>query len=443
MCWLDVDGLSTGPDGFPIAADDPLRAAHESLSGFLIEDAAREEAHAKPDDRRWKKLPKPLAIEHVEAILRRLTWLLEHDRELPAAHVDRLRLVRLLRVLYTVKLPCTERDLRALLDLTGPLLDAIAPFGPVECVVEYLRNGDLTPELCASLRRFQSLLPSDVSGQAAMQSLRQTLHMLLWMDEWELLNPAHCWSECVRRDFRAMTGDRRVRWRRLFKQIRGNAPVRMPAGWAREAEPRLAEVGVEDFREQLAVWFAPFQSGQPLPLSVAGSHVLKGLLWFAALTRDEETKRIALGLLDVKWKQKRNVEKSMVALEVLGISREELQARQLVKPDTPRAGLSLLDKLFNTRVLSGATHVAVSDDGDLVLVQGELHYYRLSRTTGRIERATDDVALELDWHALPDHMRSMIRPSAESVEQVMLRAHLLLHDSVFGRYFVTLRRSKT
>jgi hypothetical protein len=129
MCWLDVSDLLTGPDGFPLAADDPLRVAHESLNGFIIEDAAREEAHAKPDDRRWKKLPKSLAIEHVEAILRRLTWLREHDRELRAAHVDRLRLVRLLRVLYTVKLPCTERDFRAFLDLTGPLLDAIAPSG--------------------------------------------------------------------------------------------------------------------------------------------------------------------------------------------------------------------------------------------------------------------------------------------------------------------------
>src|SRR5262249_35024250 len=148
-------------------------------------------------------------------------------------------------------------------------------------------------------------------------------------------DPARCWSECVRRDFRAMTGDRRANWRRLLKHIRGNVPPRMPAGWASEAELRLAEVGLEDFREQLSLWFAPFRSGQPLPLSVAGSHVLRGLIWYAVLSRDEQVKECALWLLDVKWKQKRNTEKSMLALGVFGISKEELQTRKLIKPAVP------------------------------------------------------------------------------------------------------------
>ena len=68
-----------------------------------------------------------------------------------------------------------------------------------------------------------------------MQSLRQQLHMLRWLDEWEPLDPARCWSECVRRDFRSFSGDRRTAWRALLKHLRGNAPVRMPAGWARQA----------------------------------------------------------------------------------------------------------------------------------------------------------------------------------------------------------------
>jgi hypothetical protein len=97
-----------------------------------------------------------------------------------------------------------------------------------------------------------------------MQSLRQCLHMLLWLDEFEPLDPARCWSECVRRDSRAMTGDHRVKWRHPLKHLRGNAPVRMPASWAREAERRLAGVGLDDFREQIQVWFSPFRSGDAL-----------------------------------------------------------------------------------------------------------------------------------------------------------------------------------
>ena len=431
-----MSDASTAPDGFPIAADDPLRATHASLSGFLIEEAAREAAGGRPDDTKWKKLPKRAAIDHLEAILRRLVWLRRHDTELAHAHIDRLRLIRLLRVLYTMKLPCSERDLCTLLDLTAPLLPIMSPEGPVEYVLEFTRSKDLTPALATSLHGFDAALQNEKLGSSAsLQTLRQTLHVLLWLDEWEGLDPSRCWSECVRRDLRAMTGERQARWRRLLYHIRGNAPKRMPAGWARDAERLLGAVGCDDFKEQFAIWWAPFRSGQPLPLSVAGSHVLKGLLWYASLTRDAETKQIALWLLDVTWKQKRNVEKSMVALEVFGVTRDELEARRLVKPDNPRPAFAFLEKLLSARVLSPLDRVAIAEGDDLVIVQGELHYYRLHRSTGRIERATDDAALELDWHALTDQMRLTVHETCDSPQQLMLRAHLLMHDSVFGRYF--------
>ena len=388
------------------------------------------------DPKALKKLPKREAIDLVEALLRRLAWLDQHDSELANAHVDRLQLVQLLRVLYTMKLPCTERDLRMMLDLTLPLLHRINPHGPVEYASEYLKTQDLTPDLCQSLRVFHASLRDDMSsGQAAMQSLRQQLHMLLWLDEWEPLDPARCWSECVRRDFRAMAGERRVTWRRLLKHLRGNAPTRMPASWAREAEARLAEVGLDDFRLQFSTWFAPFRSGEPLPLSVAGSHVLKGLLWFAALTRDEEVKESAMGLLEVKWKQKRNSEKSMVALDVLGVTKEDLRARQLIKPEASASSSKIVEKLLSVKLLTPLDRMVPDGDGEVMVIQGELHFYRLFRSTGRIERATDNAVMELDWATVPDQFRLSLHRECDSLEQAQLRAHLLLHDSVFGRWF--------
>jgi hypothetical protein len=140
--------------------------------------------------------------------------------------------------------------------------------------------------VCRSLRDFQGNLREEMSiSQASMQSLRQQLHMLLWLDEWVPLDPARCWSECVRHDFRAFSGERRIKWGALLKHLRGNAPVRMPAGWAREAEPLLAAIGLDDFQEQIQIWFAPFRSGEALPLSVAGSHVIRGLICFARWPR--------------------------------------------------------------------------------------------------------------------------------------------------------------
>jgi hypothetical protein len=361
---------------------------------------------------------------------------LQHDAELENAHLARLRLATLLRVLYSNRIPYTESDLLILLDLTTPLLGRIAPYGPVEGVIEYLKANDLTPELCRSLRDFQANLRGEMSiSQASMQSLRQQLHMLLWLDEWEQLDPARCWSECVRRDFRTMIGDRRAKWRVLLKHIRGNAPVRMPSGWAREAEARLAAVGVEDFHEQMCTWFAPFRSGEPLPLSVAGSYVLKGLIWFSAVARDEEMKECALWLLDVKWKQKRNTEKAMVALMEFGFSKEDLGARKLIRAEPRDPTPRLIEKMRQAVCLHPANHIQMDEDGERIIIQGQLHFYRLFRSTGRIERVTDNAMLELNWPSIPDSFRLLLRRECDSRQQLDHRAYMLMNDAVFGRYF--------
>lgn len=427
-----------GPDGFLLAPDDPLRDAQLRLNDYLLAEEQRADARTPFDVAPWKKLSKRDLPGQIQAVLKRLAWLDRHDAELENAHLARIRLSELLGVLYTFKFPSTEQDLIALLDLTTPLLGRIAPYGPVEEVVTYVKENDLTAGLCRALRDFRDHLRDEMStGQAAMQSLRQQIHMLLWMDEWEPLDPARCWSECIRRDFRNMDGVRRVKWRALLKHLRGNAPVRMPASWAREAAHRLANVGLEDFREHIHLWFAPFRTGEPLPLSVAGSHVLKCFIWFCAVAQDEDLKNCALWLLDVKWKQKRNVEKAMVALGQFGIRKEELRARQLIKPEPPPPGPALLEKLRRTVCLRPADRIQTDPDGELIIVQGQLHFYRLFRSTGRIERATDGAVLGLNWPAIPDQWRLLLHRDCDSPQQVDYRAHMLMYDAVFGSFFST------
>ena len=425
-----------GPDGFLLSPDDPLRASHLRLNDYLFAEEQRP-TNTPFNVAVWRKLPKGSFADQVRAVLQRLAWLDRHDAELENAHLSRIRLSTLLRVLYSIKAPCSEPDLRMLLDLTTPLLGRIAPYGPVERTVQYLQQNDLTPELCSALRRFQASLREEMSiSQASMQSLRQQLHMLLWLDEWEPLNPARCWSECIRRDLRTFVGERRVKWRALLKHIRGNAPVRMPAGWARQAAPLLSAVGMDDFREQIHIWFAPFRSGESLPLSVAGSHVIKGLIWFCSVARDEDLKQCALWLLDVKWKQKRNTEKVMVALGEFGITKEHLRARKLIKPSPPDPTPRLIEKMREAVCLLPGYHIQTDPDGELIVVQGQLHFYRLFRSTCRMERVSDNAILELNWSALPDQLRLFLHRECDSPQQLEFRAHMLVHDSLFGRYFI-------
>jgi len=447
-----------------------MTSASELLDAYLIDD--------HQNLTKYKKLPKRQIIELIEASLRKYTWLREHDAELPDAHVARLKFAKLLQTLHTTKkLPYTEPELRTMIDLTTPLLNYIPPDGPIDHVMEYIKENDLTEELCQSLHKFQANL-REYGSVASMQSLRQRLHTLLFMDEWEPLKPSKCWSESVRRDFRAMKGKRKEDWRRLLKHIRGNAKG-LPDSWAEEASERLEAVGIEDFKQQLARWFAPFRSGEPLPLSITGSHVLKGLVWYVAVSGDEEAKETALWLLDVKWKQKRNVEKSMMALEVLGVTRKELMDRNLIAQPPPPKAAAALQNLMDIRALLNrvgfseamsnpekmtevhdrlmeelsepktpvAQHLAeamksmvmpnvvMDHDEGVIMVQGEQHFYRLYLSTGKIERVTDNAELELNWEKIPDYMRARLERDHNSPMQLHTLAHYLSRESIYRNFF--------
>ena len=423
------------PDGFLLEPDDSLRSAHLRLNDFLIAEQGRNAALIPFDLKPWRKLPKRELPQQTLAILRRILWLHEHDTQLEGAHKSRIQLAMLLRTLYTIKAEATEEDLIAIINASTSLLGRISPHGPIDRVKEYLKKNDLTPDVCRSIRKFQANLLEGMSeSQASMQSLRQTLHILLWMDEWEPLNPAKCWSECIRRDFREMDGERRIRWRALLKHLRGNAPVRMPKGWARDAAPLIEKVGLEDFKDRIASWFAPFRSGQPLPLSVAGSHVLKGLIWYCAVAGDQNLKGCALWLLDVKWRQKRNTAKSMLSLKEFGITEEELLTRKLIKERVPDPMGQYLEKL-RASLFSICDRIVNDPDEDLVIIQGQMHFYRICRSTGRIERVSDKSALELNWHSLPDQFRSALNRVPGSASQVGIHAFMLMNDGIFARYF--------
>jgi hypothetical protein len=119
-----------GPDGFLLSPDDPSRAAHLRLNDYLLAEEQRDTARTPFDVAVWRRLPKRVLVDQVQATLLRLEWLDQHDSELENAHLARIRLATLLRVLHRVKIPYTEPDLCKLLDVTCRLLGRISPYGP-------------------------------------------------------------------------------------------------------------------------------------------------------------------------------------------------------------------------------------------------------------------------------------------------------------------------
>jgi len=153
-----------------------------------------------------------------------------------------------------------------------------------------------------------------------------------------------------------MTGERRAKWRALLYHIRGDAGAKPPASWVKEADARLADVDLEDFRNCLCAWFAPVRSGEPLPLSVAGSHVLKGLLWYCALARDAALNEAALCLVDARWKPKRNAEKCTTAL---------IQLLESMPPEFSREPMARLEQSLAGERLR-QLNAGLSEAGDFI-----------------------------------------------------------------------------
>jgi hypothetical protein len=311
--------VTVGPDGFcatSVAADYEF---HLLLTEYLRERAGLDENALQQALPRFRKaLRKTGLVVLIRAIHARIGWIAENERELSEPRRWQDFLAQLARQLYSPSLPFEEADLIALLK-SHREHRALWRFGPEALLAAYLETHDISPALGAEMRRFQEELKGapgkmKYENQSSYQVAVAQFHMLLWHDDEEPLQPSRCWSEIVRGDLRQMDGKRREHWKALLRHIKGNAPAKPPAGWLKAAETHLAQIGHEDFADRFAAWLAPFRSGEPQPLSVPGSHLLRGLLWYAAMLNDPATARAALVLLDATWKAKRNVDKVMTAL---------------------------------------------------------------------------------------------------------------------------------
>jgi hypothetical protein len=323
--------VTAGPDSFLALSDTFDYAANVILTEHLRErQAAGNVALERALPRLRRELSKSELVGLIRAIHRRIAWIDQQCGELSDPRRWQEFLAQPAHNLYSPNLPVAAEDLIALLE-GHRKYPVLWTFGPEELLVAFVETNDLTLELAAELRLFQAELKGQpgsmkYQSQAGYQVAVQHVHMLLWHDGNDPLDRSRCWSEIVRGDLRAMVGERQTRWKSLLRHIKGNAPAKPPKAWLKGAEKRLIAVGQEEFIHELEAWFAPFRSDTPQPMSVAGSHVLRGILWYASLVDDPAVMPVALSVLNAKWRAKRNVEKVMVALvPVLGQMPPELR----------------------------------------------------------------------------------------------------------------------
>src|SRR5215469_5274783 len=203
--------VTMGPDGFLATEDVADYAAHVILSDYLRERQEKGgEALERIVPRLRKELGKRELVSLIRAIHARIAWIASEARALSEPGRWQEFLAQLARSLYAPNLPFEEADLIRMVEGHRRYV-ALWSFGAEELVGAFLATHDLSPDLGNELRRFQAELKGGGGqgrylSQASYQSAAQQVHMMLWHDEGDALDPTRCWSDLVRGDLRAMVG---------------------------------------------------------------------------------------------------------------------------------------------------------------------------------------------------------------------------------------------
>ena len=225
--------VTSGPDGFITTSDIGDYSDQALLTEYLHQRQIDGDAVlARVLSQLRKQLSKREQVALVRIIHRRIGWIAEHEGELAEPRRWQGFLSQLAYKLYSPKLPFEAEDLAILLD-SHRQHAALWWFGPEELLVAFVETHDIPADLAAALRRYQAELKGDpgskkFQNQSSYQVASQHVHMLLWHDENDALDPSRCWSEAIRGDVRNMTGARRAHWKALLRHIKGNAPAKPP-----------------------------------------------------------------------------------------------------------------------------------------------------------------------------------------------------------------------
>ena len=417
----------TCPDGFLIEPGDRLRDAHEQINLWLVgmedAEARRPNSYIFPDARQLKKQFRP---QHLSDLLEAS---LVRTEAAPSAHGTRLRAV----LLGLMRAPHTLDDER----LWWPREEVC------DLIEAEFQRRDLGAPVWRLIRRLHDGMATDnsISGQTA----RRRLAVMLWHDPHDEIDPKRCWSEVIRRDLRASPEPERRLWSAAFRSIVVSDSTEPPKSFQKTAESHIAAIGAGPFRDRLGQWFVPFRAAEPVRLTMVGSHMLKGLLWYARLVRDESIDAAVLSLLNTKWRSKEFLFRPLTVLagsvaqfpaeeawpillrihqllgskasarftkqieEVgakLGLGEADLKQQNLIPPpaqkQTDYVGrmLRMFERInWGSRAEESRFHYT----GDYIEIRGARDRYRAHTPSCTIRRLRDNALVELDYSRVPDY----------------------------------------
>jgi hypothetical protein len=169
----------------------------------------------------------------------------------------------------------------------------------------------------------------------------------LWFEDVAPIQIDACWSYRVKADIRSMPSEEASAWRALLDNTTFMVTGAPPAKWMKAAEKLFPKVGVAKFRRRFAKWFEPFAKSEALRITITGRNILRVLMWYAMVAKDETVDQALLGFANARWKTKQFAKR---------VAQSEMAFSYVIGQREPKAALPILEALVESgQAFEGST----------------------------------------------------------------------------------------
>jgi hypothetical protein len=169
----------------------------------------------------------------------------------------------------------------------------------------------------------------------------------LWFEDVAPIDVGACWSYRVKKDLRSMPPEEAAAWRALLDNTTFMVTGTPPAKWMKAAEKLFPKVGVERFRRCFVEWFEPFGKGEPLRITITGRNLLRVLMWYTLIAKDDTVDQALLSFANARWKTKQFATR---------VAQAEMAFSYVLGQRESKAALPILEALVESgRAFEGST----------------------------------------------------------------------------------------
>lgn len=168
---------------------------------------------------------------------------------------------------------------------------------PIELVQRAFRDRPLNRDAFEALRTYRGRLAGIRSAEVTRA--QGVIAFLLWQDLEEPLSPRNCLSQCIRSGLSQLSNAEQALWFGLLRQTDRTAKRKPDRKWIKAASQERSLLRPGTVSQRMFEWLS-FESS-PISLSTGGRHVLKSLIWYAAMEDSDSLDQLLPQLIECSF----------------------------------------------------------------------------------------------------------------------------------------------